>query len=221
MVRAVDGASEVRVESVTAKLATDLRAIEAAAAVAIDTTDGQVRIDVPEPPGRGRSPQVLVEVQVPVGASVTADAGEAEVVCVGRLGNLTASTTSGSVHAEQVQERLDVRTGRGPVTVHLCAGPAEIAVVDAGVIVRAAEGPLTVRGRAADIAVWWLAGSAHLSTSTGNIRIGWDESRPVALALQTGTGRLDVAVAHDPGAEARLEIRTITGDVRLTPARRP
>jgi DUF4097 and DUF4098 domain-containing protein YvlB len=221
VVRTVDGASGVSVKSVTAKLATDARAVAAAAAVTMQTTNGQVRIQVPEAPGRGRSPQVLVEVHVPVGADVSADAGEAEVVCVGRVRDLTARTTSGSVHAEQIDGRLDVRSGRGPVTVHLCRGPSEIAVADAGVIVRAAEGPLTVRGRSADIHVWWLAAAGQLSTSTGNVRIGWDQTRPVALDLQTGAGRLDVAVPDDPAAEARLRVRTIAGDIRVTPARRP
>lgn len=221
MVRAVDEATSVVVESVRPKLATDAGAVAAAAAVTVETTDGQVRIHLPDPPGRGRSPQVLVEVQVPVGADVSADAGEAEVVCVGRMGDLTARTTSGSVHAEQVDGRLDVRTGRGPVTVHLCRGPAHLVVADAGVIVRAAEGPLTVHGRSADIHVWWLAATAQLSTSTGNVRIGWDETRPVALDLQSGTGGLDVTVLDEPGAQAILQVRTIAGDVRVTPARRP
>jgi len=157
---------------------------------------------------------------VPVGADVDVDAGEAEVVCVGRVGDLRARTTSGSVHAEQVDGQLDVRSGRGPVTVHLCRGQSEIAVSDAGVIVRAAEGPLTVRGRSADIHVWWLSAPAQLSTSTGNVRVGWDQSRPVTLDLQTGTGRLDVGVPDEPGAEARLSVRTIAGDIRVTPARR-
>lgn len=220
MVRVDSAATGVTVESVRAKLATDSRAVAAAAAVAVASVDARLLVEIPEPPGRGRTPQVLVELRVPEGASVAVDAGEAEVVCTGRLGALYARTTSGSVHAEQVSGRLDVRSGRGPVTVHLCEGPADVAVADAGVIIRACTGPLSVNGRSGDVHVWWLAASASLSTSTGNLRIGWARGRPVNLDVQTGTGRLDVGVANDPTAIDVLAVRTIAGDVRLTPADR-
>jgi hypothetical protein len=220
MVRADSAATDATVESVRAKLASDSRAVAAAAAVAVASVDGRLLVELPEPPGRGRTPQVLVEVRVPEGASVAAEAFEADVVCTGRVGALYARTTAGSVHAEQVSGRLDVRSGRGPVTVHLCEGPADVAVADAGVIIRACAGPLRINGRSGDVHVWWLAASATLSTSTGNLRIGWARGRRVNLDVQTGTGRLDLGVANDPNATDVLTVRTISGDVRLTPADR-
>lgn len=212
------GVTEPRVEGVRAKLTTDPRAVAAASGTAMSVVDGHLRIDVPEPPGRGRLPQVLVDVTVPAGASVTAQVGEAEVVCTGRVGDVYARTTSGSVHLERVDGTLDVRTGRGPVTVHVCHGPTDIAVADAGVIIRACEGPLRVIGRSGDVAVWRLSASADLRTTTGNVRIGWVQGRPVRLDVQAGTGLVDVAVRDDPRAADVLSIHTISGDVRLSRA---
>lgn len=220
MVRADPAATAVRVDGVRAKLATDPRAVQAAAGASVESLDGRLRVHVSEPPGRGRSPQVLVEVTVPEGTSVTAEVEEAEVVCIGRVGDLSARTVSGSVHAEHVTGRLDVRTGRGPVTVHLCQGPAEITVADAGVIVRACEAPLRVNGRSGDVDVWRLSATADLSTSTGNLRVGWARGRPARLDIRTGTGRRQVSVPDDPQAADVLTVRTISGDVRVSPTDR-
>lgn len=207
----------VVVVGIRAKLATDRRAAEAAETASVDYADGCVHVRVEEPPGRGRSPQVLVEVAVPEGASVRAEAAEAEIICVGRVADLSARTVSGSIHAEHVSGPLNVRTGRGPVTVHLCQGPAEVTVADAGVIVRHCAAPLRVNGRSGDVDIWHLEASADLGTTTGNLRVGWTRDRPVRLDISSGTGKLQVDVANDPAATDVLAVRTISGDVRVVP----
>lgn len=221
MVRADAGEQGVRVASVKAKLSSDARAVSAASSVAITQDGGHVTVQVPEPSGRGRAPQVLVELAVAPGTDVTCEAGEAELVCAGRIGSLTARSSSGSVHADEVSGRLDVRTGRGPVTVHRCVGGGQIAVADATLIIRAVEAaPIDILGRSGDVHVWWLAASANVSTSTGNVRVGWAEGRPVRLDLTSGTGRLEAEVGDDPGAPDVLTVSTISGDIRVTPQRR-
>jgi hypothetical protein len=218
LVRADEGVAGPRVASIAAKLATDARAIDAAAGAVVEAGDHLLRIVVAEPAGRGRSPQVLVEVHVPRGTDVVADAGQAEVVCTGQVGALEVRTTSGSVHAEDVEGSLDVRTGRGPVTVHRYTGDARLSVSDAGVIIRAAHGPLSVHGRSGDVHVWSLAASAQIATSTGNVRVGWQGESAVRLDVATHTGRVDMRVGNDPNAQNVLAIRTISGDIRVTSA---
>jgi hypothetical protein len=218
LVRAAPDVPSPAVRSVRAKLRTDARAVAAAAAVSVEQVDGRLRLRVTEPAGRGRTPQVLVEVDVPPGTDVDADVGEADLVCSGPIGTLFARTTSGSVHAEQVLGDLDVATGRGPVTVHHVAGSATVAVADAVLIIRAAAGPLTVRGRSGDVHVWSLRSTTQVSTSTGNVRLGWERDHPVRLEIETSTGRLDLSVEHEPRAANVLSVRTISGDVRITPA---
>lgn len=221
MVRADPSRAGVEVTSVRAKVSRDARAAVAASSVAISQVNGAVTVNVPDVEGRGRSPQVLVEVAVAVGVDVRATVGAAEVVCVGPVGDLRVRTTSGSVHAEQVAGTLEVRSGRGPVTVHRCSGSAELSVSDAGIILRAVEGPLTVRGRSGDVDVWWLASPARISTTTGNVRLGWAEGRPVALDLRTTGGRISTDLASDPDAPA-LHVSTISGDIRVhSSAQRP
>jgi hypothetical protein len=75
-----------------------------------------------------------------------------------------------------------------------------------------------VRGRSGDVHVWWMGASAQVTTSTGNVRVGWARGRPVRLDVQTSTGALALDVHHDPAAPDLLSVRTITGDVRITPA---
>lgn len=218
LVRADEGVPQPRVVSIAAKLATDARAVDAAAGAVVEAGDHVLRVVVPEPVGRGRAPQVLVEVHVPRGTDVAVDAGQAEVVCTGQVGALEVRTTSGSVHAEDIAGRLDVRTGRGPVTVHRHTGEAQLSVSDAGVIIRAAHGPLSVHGRSSDVHVWSLASSAQIATTTGNVRVGWQAECPVRLDVETHTGRVDTSVRDDPNAQNVLAIRTISGDIRVTSA---
>lgn len=218
LVRAAPDVPRVHVRSVRAKLSSDARAVAAAEAVSVDTVDGRFTLRVPDVAGRGRTPQVVVELDVPVGSSLDADVGEAELVCSGPIGSLTARTTSGSVHAEQVSGDLDVATGRGPVTVHEVTGSATVAVADAVVIIRVAGGPLTVRARSGDVHVWRLAAAAQVSTSTGNVRLGWTRGRPVRLDVQTSTGAVQLDVPQRPDAPDAVSVRTISGDVRVTPA---
>ncbi len=218
LVRAAADVPAVSVRSVRAKLSTDARAASAAAAVSIKQVEGRFSIHVPEVAGRGRTPQVVVELDVPAGTCLDADVGEAELVCSGPIGSLVARTTSGSVHTERVTGDLDVATGRGPVTVHQVAGSARVAVADAVVIIRVAEGPLSVRGRSGDVHVWWLGAPAQVATSTGNVRIGWAQGRPVRLDVQTSTGAVHLDVPHDEAAPHEVSVRTISGDVRITPA---
>ena len=218
LVRAADDVPTVSVRSVRAKLSTDSRAVSAAAAVSVERVEGRVSIGVPEVSGRGRTPQVVVEVDVPAGTSIDADVGEAELVCSGPIGSLAARSTSGSVHAERVSGDLDVATGRGPVTVNQVIGSATVAASDAVVIIRVAEGPLTVRGRSGDVHVWRLEAAAQVTTSTGNVRLGWAQGRPVRLDVQTSTGAVRLDVPHNQAAPDAVSVRTISGDVRITAA---
>ena len=208
----------VQVRSVEAKLPSDGRAVAAAAAASVTQEADRARVEVVDPPGRGRSPQVMIEVVVPVGTHVRADTGEAEVVCTGTVGDLWARTSSGSVHAEVVTGTLDVRSGRGPLTVHRCSGRAHVSVSDAGIIIRMAEGPLRVQGRSGDVDVWWLTATAEISTTTGNVRVGWARGRPVSLELPANAGSVSSDVPNDQGAVERLAVATISGDVRVSAA---
>lgn len=217
-VRADPAVQAVQVLSIEAKLRTDARAVAAAASARVTSQQDLVSVEVPEPAGRGRSPQVMVDVVVPVGTHVRADSGEAEVVCTGTVGDLWARTSSGSVHAELVTGTLDVRSGRGPLTVHHCAGRAEVSVADAGIIIRAADGPVRIQGRSGDVDVWWLAAPGEISTTTGNVRVGWARGRPVSLTLPAHAGTVRSEVRSDPGAADSLAVATISGDVRVTVA---
>ncbi len=199
------------------RLHSDPVAVEHAERLSVSFDGSTVRIQAPPPPARGRVPQLLVDVSVPPGTHVSADAGEAQVVATGSLGSLVAHTSSGSVSAETVDGRVDVRTGRGPVTIHDCNGGV-VDVSDAVLIMRSSRGPLDIRGRSGDVHVWWINATTAVTTSTGNVRLGWAHDRPVRLDIRTELGKRDVTVPDDPSAPDTLTVTTVVGDITVTPA---
>lgn len=217
LLRADDEHDRPVVRRIAPKLSTDEDAAQAAAGVTVDDVAHGIRVEAPKTSRRGRSPELIIELAVPSGTRVHARTGEGQVVGTGQLGELLVRTSSGSVGVEQVSGPVDVRTGRGPVTIHSCGG-GSVDVTDAVVIIRESRGPLTVRGRSGDVHVWWLGDTTTVTTSTGNVRLGWAEDRPVALHLDTDTGRQTVSVPHTSGADASLTVRTITGDIGVSPA---
>jgi hypothetical protein len=220
LVRADEGVARPTVVRVAPKLPTDAAAATAATAVTVDDGPDGLRITAPEVVRRGRAPELLIELSVPPGTSVQASTGVGQVVGTGRLGGLVARTSSGSVGVEQVSGPVDIRTGRGPVTVHACGG-GNVDVTDAVVIIRESHAPLSVRGRSGDVHVWWVGATTTVTTSTGNVRLGWDADQPVALHISTDTGRRAVTVPDTVEAAESLTVRTITGDVTVAPATSP
>lgn len=215
--RAQADLSSAVVNIVGPKLHSDPVAVEHAQQLSVSIDGPVVRIQAPPPPVRGRAPQLLVDVSVPMGTHVSADAGEAQVVATGSLGSLRAHASSGSVSAETVDGRIDVRTGRGPVTIHDCGGGV-IDVSDAVVILRSSRGPLDVRGRSGDVHVWWVNAPTTVATSTGNVNLGWAHDRPVHLDIRTELGRRDVTVPDNPSAPDVLSVTSVVGDITVTPA---
>ena len=217
LLRAEAGLSAPVVKVAGPKLGTDPVAVEHAQRLTVSVDGSSVRVHAPPPPGRGRAPQLLVDLSVPQGTHVWADAGEAQVVATGPLGSLRAHTSSGSVSAEKVTGRVDVRTGRGPVTIHACDGGV-VDVSDSVIIMRSSRGPLEIRGRSGDVHVWWINAPATVTTSTGNIRLGWAHDRPVHLDVRTELGSRVVTVPDDPTSPDTLTAASVVGDIKVTPA---
>ena len=217
-IRADAGLSAPVVNEAGPKLRTDPVAVEHARRLDVSVEGSAVRVQAPPPPARGRAPQLLVDVSVPTGTHVWADVGEAQVVATGEVASLRVHTSSGSVSAEQVTGRVDVRTGRGPVTIHDCGGGI-VDVSDSVVIMRSTRGPVEIRGRSGDVHVWWINAPASVSTSTGNVRLGWAHDRPVHLDIRTDLGSRVVTVPDDPTSADTRSVVTVVGDITVTPAR--
>jgi hypothetical protein len=121
------------------------------------------------------------------------------------------------VSAETVTGTVDVRTGRGPVTIHDCGGGV-VDVSDSVVIIRSSRGPLEIRGRSGDVHVWWINAPTTVATTTGNVRLGWAHDRPVHLDIRTELGSRDVTVPDDPTSPDTLSVVSVVGDIMVTPA---
>lgn len=149
-------------------------------------------------------------------------------------GEASVRTASGDVHLDRVGGRLDLTTASGDV---------EVGAVNGAVSVRAASGDVRLGSACDDVVsssasgnVWIRAfdgGLLRCNTASGDVRVGLPPGRIVDIDMSTlsGTVRNDfddetVAGASragssnspsavDAGRRARLQLRTVSGDVWL------
>lgn len=130
---------------------------------------------------------VRVVARLPLGSSLTADAGSATVTSRGHLKAIRFSATSGDLRADSA----------GSVNARTQSGDVEIRAMDSGML-KAMSGDITIDG---------LAGSASVSTTSGDIRvIVGDEAELDADSLSG-----DVTVT---GGAGRVSARSMSGRVR-------
>jgi DUF4097 and DUF4098 domain-containing protein YvlB len=175
---------------------------------------------------RGGNESIDVEIQLPSGSLVQADAGVAAVRCQGRLGECRFKNGVGDIRLEQVG-RLQVKTGSGDITVDRATGNADVTTGSGAVRLGAADASAVVKDSNGDV---WLgdvggdlrvtaangeisvdrAGSTVVAkTSNGDVRLGEVVRGPVTV--QTASGSLEIGIRD--GVAAWLDLRTHFGTV--------
>ncbi len=183
----------------------------------------------------GRSGSLDVTVELPEGSSLTAEAGFADIRCVGSLGDVDVKTGAGSVGIDRAGA-LHVRSGAGRVTLEGSSGNAEIVTagditigtvngdadiknhngktwigrVDGDVRVKSANGDITIEAAGRDV---------NAKTSNGDIHLG-RISRGSAT-IETACGGLEIGIAE--GTAAWVDANTSFGQIHntLSPADDP
>lgn len=191
----------------------------------------------------GRTPQVGVRIRCPEGADLDCTTASADVAAQGRLGEVEVKTASGDVVVEHVAG-LRVHSASGDVRAGTVEGEARIQTVSGDVRLGSVGGPANATLVSGDLAIDEAQSDLSGKTVSGDQRIGAIREGVIKLQSVSGDVRLgvrpgtrlhidansvsgDVSSEFDvkdrpseatSGAEARLQIKTVSGDVEITRA---
>jgi len=185
---------------------------------------------------RGGGESIDVQIALPAGSHVRAEAGIAALRCTGRLGECRYQTGLGDMHLDQAGP-VQLKTGAGDITVDRVldhaelitgSGAVQIGSIDGSAVIKNSNGDtwtgevtgdLRVNAANGKISVDRAHSAVAAKTANGDVRLG-EVARGAVLA-QTGCGRLDVGVRD--GVAAWLELKTQFGNVHnsLDAGKRP
>lgn len=136
-------------------------------------------------------------------------------------GDLKVVDGSGRVEVGAVTGSATVQTGSGDVTVASGGAALEVKSGSGDVSVGSAPADLRIRTASGDIAIDTVAaGEVRVKAASGDIRAGVRSGTAAWLDVRTISGRvvsgLDVGPAPEGDErEARLQLETVSGDIRL------
>jgi DUF4097 and DUF4098 domain-containing protein YvlB len=189
--------------------------------------------------GWGRWAAVDVEIAVGAAPEVRARLASCGLVLDTTVREVDVITASGKVQAGVVEGRLvarlasgdldaaatgslDVVSASGDVRVPRVLGEAGVKTASGDVALGTVAGDLAVRTASGDIVVSRLEGSRlDAKTVSGDVRVGVPAGRRYTVSLQSLSGdvRTDFPVSGEVGGgPARLQVTTVSGDIRITGA---
>ncbi|MGH3666626.1 MAG: DUF4097 family beta strand repeat-containing protein [Egibacteraceae bacterium] len=162
-----------------------------------------------------------VEVQATLSA-LQAEFASGDLVAGGVTGDVTARSASGDLRLGTVAGRLDATTASGDVEVATVERDASVRTASGDVRLGTARNRVHVRTASGDVAIRDFCGDQlSCATMSGDILVGLPPGRTLDVDLHTLSGsiRNDFDVAGNGGGEARLELRSVSGTIRLEPRR--
>jgi DUF4097 and DUF4098 domain-containing protein YvlB len=185
---------------------------------------------------RGGGESINVQIGLPTGSHVRAEAGLAAVHCTGRLGECHFKTGMGEIQLDEAGP-VQLKTGFGDITVDRVADDAELTTgsgavqagsIGGGAVVKNANGDTWIGDVTGDLRVnaangKITVGEAHATvaakTANGDVLLG--EVARGAIVAQTACGKVDIGIRD--GVAAWLDLDTHFGNVRndLDAADRP
>jgi hypothetical protein len=161
----------------------------------VSRTGNVVRVKVILPAKSSRTESSDLFVKLPAGSSLAVNTVSADIGVRGVRGSQRLQSVSGNLRTEAAAEDVECKTVSGDVNI---AGSGQRSL-------------LTVTTVSGDAAVTKVAGEVNGNTVSGDFAISMSETSRSRLRSTSGnlglTGRL--------GTDARLDIESISGDVRL------
>src|SRR5215472_12309872 len=181
----------------------------------------------------GGQDSIDVEIVLPAGSHVSADAGMGPIHALGRLRECRCRTGFGDISVDRAEGFAEVSTGTGTVRIGAADGGATVknsngatwvGVAGADLRVKAANGAIDVDRALASVDARSAYGALRLAevargrvvaeTAAGRVEIGVREGVAAYLDLDTRYGALrndlDIAAGPEPDAET-VEVRARTG----------
>jgi hypothetical protein len=205
--------------------------VTAAEQTRVEFADGRLTVKAPKGwrqyAWRSDGESIDVEISLPAGSRVNAEAAAAALSSSGRLGELHYKTGVGAIRLDETGP-VHVRTGAGDVSLEHAAGRAEIKTGSGSVEVGRVDGPATIKN--SNGATWIGDVAGELVANAANGRIAVDRPRAAVRAktangeillgavargeivAETGFGNVDVGVVD--AVPAWLELKTSYGNVR-------
>jgi DUF4097 and DUF4098 domain-containing protein YvlB len=153
-------------------------------------------------------------------ATLAVETASGEITAGKINGDATIRSASGDVELVEVAGRLDVAVASGDVRAGT-VGEAEIKSASGDVTVREVQRDASLKSASGEIVVGLFSGqSFEAKTMSGDISLGVPSGRRYEVLFSTISG--DVATdfpvqgnGESSGAPARLEIKTVSGDIRI------
>lgn len=213
--------------------------VQAAEQTRVEYADGRLLVRAPRQRALGlfgKPGSIDVEITLPAGSALRAEAGLAAVHVAGTLGACRIKTGTGDVHLEDTGP-LDLDTASGAVTVGTVTGTASVQTGSGLLRVARVDGDATVQNSNGDIVAGEVTGTLRAkagngsvlvdragadvtaTSSNGDVRIG--EVTAGSVSLRTAMGELEIGIPA--GTAAHLDAHTQFGNVvnRLDAAAAP
>ena len=191
----------------------------------------------------GRTPQVGIRIRCPEGTELDCATASANLKASGRLGDVEAKSASGDVAVEHVTA-LRVQSASGDVRAARIDGEARIQTVSGDVRVGPVSGAIsatlvsgdfqadegqsdvTVKSVSGDLRVDAVReGEIKLQSVSGDVRLGVRPGTRLQIDATSTSGDIssELDVKDRPselpsGLEARLQVKTVSGDVDIVRA---
>jgi hypothetical protein len=226
-------ASERRTTTVEVKPSDPAKQEDIAAASQTRVEVGPGRLLVKGPKGwRQWSPwsgreSIDVEIELPEGSRVGADAGVVTLRTSGRLGELELSTGVGQVDVDEAGP-LKVKTGMGDINVQKATGAIDLKTATGRIEVHVADGNMVVKNSNGDTRIQHASGDLRVQAGNGSISVDATRGQVVtktamgdihlgtvaggAVDAQTAYGQIDVGILD--GVAAWLDLHTAFGQIR-------
>lgn len=198
----------------TTETTVDLEALNDAGARAIESTivehHGQtVTVEIPTKGGLlGRSPAVAISVCAPLGSTLSAVGGSADIDVGDGFAGVDTTAGSGTISIGRVEGDVHARSGSGTVSlaggtgaINIGTGSGDITITDAGADTSVATG-------SGDIRITTIAGTAATKTGSGDVVVGELDGQ-----LETKSGSGDTSVER--ARAGAIHVRSASGDVRV------
>jgi DUF4097 and DUF4098 domain-containing protein YvlB len=171
---------------------------------------------------------VDVQIELPSGSQVRADAGVAALRCTGRLGECHFKTGVGEIRVDEAGTPIELKAGAGDITMGRTSGHADVTTGMGAVRIDRIGGSAVVKNSNGDTWIGEVAGDLRFNgangsitveraeaavavkTANGDVRLG--EVMRGAILAETARGKIDLGIRD--GVAAWLDLDTSFGNVQ-------